>query len=286
MELENNEFLVDSSQINQLYQKGEIDSPSSYTENTFLVASDGVKNEVPVIYQDGKLKKIDRNIMFMGIEPRNNQQLACMHMLKDGSIASVAITGMARSGKSLFATDYGLHSVRNGDYDKLILTRPNIELGDSMGFLPGEKEQKFKPYLQPVYDCAESLGDRDMIDDMLSKGMIDAIPIPYMKGRNFKNSIIIVDEAEDLTIEVLQILGTRLDEGSKIIFTGDIEQIDNRKVKGNMSPFQYMVKKFKHSRITSHIHFTENQGSPIVNLFYHDLDRNDFKHGKYVGKEF
>lgn len=233
--------------------------------------------ELPTVYKERKLVLLDRDVIHGGIESKNVEQTIAMNYLADEDIECVAITGRPRSGKTLIASDYAISSVKTDDFQRLVLTRPNVELGNPLGHLPGEVEDKFdEPFLQPIYDCAERLGDRRLIDDMKSNDEIETVPIPFIKGRNFRDSIIMVDEAEDLTIEELQIIGTRLDKGSRIILTGDIKQVDNRKIRGKIPPFEYMVNKFKGYGNFAHIHFTESQGMKIVDMFYDLLDRSDF----------
>jgi len=227
--------------------------------------------EMPTIYRAGLLTLAERNLNYTGIKPRNHNQRVAMHLMNDKQVQAVLITGRPRSGKTFLGAAYSLEKVRSDQASKIVLSRPNIELGRSLGFLPGDKEDKFKPYLEPMYDCAENFGDRSLIDDYRQNGLIEPVPISFLKGRNFRDSIVFVDEVEDLTQKELGILGTRLDRGSKAILTGDIKQLSNCEVDG-CSPLQTMLDLFQNSDLFAHIHFDESQGLEIVDLFYKLLD--------------
>lgn len=261
--------------IDELYAKGYCEvNPLDRYENEFCLIKEG-KYEVPTRYMNGKLYRLDRDIEFNGIRPANAEQVFAMHVLKDASVECVVITGRARSGKTLIATDYALYAVKNKYYERVIATRPNVELGHKLGYLPGDIDDKFRVYLEPFYDCAAVLGERSLIDYYRDTGLIEPVPIPYMKGRSFNNSIILVDEAEDLTIEELQILLTRAGKGSKVILCGDIKQLDNPQNKGR-SPLEYMIQKFRGLKLFAHVHFNQNMGAKLAMVAYDLLDRDEF----------
>ena len=134
--------------------------------------------------------------------------------------------GVAGTGKTFLAVAQALKSVISRTKRKLILTRPVVEAGESLGFLPGDLEQKINPYLKPLYDAIESLIPCELIKKLEDNGIIEIAPLAYMRGRTLSNCFIILDEAQNTTREQMKMFLTRIGEDSKAIVTGDITQID------------------------------------------------------------
>ena len=134
--------------------------------------------------------------------------------------------GPAGTGKTYLAVAYALQEILSKKKKKLILTRPVVEAGESLGFLPGDFAQKIAPYLRPLYDAMDSLISVDAISRLEENRIIEIVPLAYMRGRSLNNSYIILDEAQNTTKEQMKMFLTRLGEGSRAIITGDITQID------------------------------------------------------------
>ena len=134
--------------------------------------------------------------------------------------------GPAGTGKTFLAISYALSLLLSGQRQKLILTRPIVEAGESLGFLPGDLAQKINPYLRPLYDAMESMASLSTIHRLEENGSIEIAPLAYMRGRSLQNAIVILDEAQNTTIEQMQMFLTRLGEQSSAIITGDISQVD------------------------------------------------------------
>lgn len=134
--------------------------------------------------------------------------------------------GPAGTGKTYLAIAHALSLVLSKKVQKIILTRPVVEAGESLGFLPGDLEQKISPYLRPLYDAIENLVPVDIIRKMEESRMIEIAPLAYMRGRSLNDAIIILDEAQNTSIEQMKMFLTRMGENSKIIVTGDPSQID------------------------------------------------------------
>jgi phosphate starvation-inducible PhoH-like protein len=134
--------------------------------------------------------------------------------------------GPAGTGKTYLAVAAALRSVLSKHHRKLILTRPVVEAGESLGFLPGDLEQKINPYLRPLFDAMESLMSYDMIKEMEERRLIEIAPLAYMRGRSLVDSFVILDEAQNTTHEQMKMFLTRIGERSQTIVTGDITQID------------------------------------------------------------
>ncbi len=134
--------------------------------------------------------------------------------------------GPAGTGKTYLAVAAALHALQKGLIEKIVLTRPAVEAGETLGFLPGELEEKILPYLRPLYDAMHDLIGREDALRLMEKGIVDIAPLAYMRGRTLSKSCIILDEAQNTTQEQMMMFLTRLGDGSRMIVTGDITQID------------------------------------------------------------
>lgn len=138
----------------------------------------------------------------------------------------VFVTGPAGTGKTYVAVLYGLNKLKNNEISKIILTRPAVEAGESLGFLPGDLKEKVDPYLQPLYDALYDVLGKETVEGYLEKGIIEIAPLAYMRGRTLENAYIILDEAQNTTESQMKMFLTRLGHNSKMIVTGDTTQVD------------------------------------------------------------
>ena len=134
--------------------------------------------------------------------------------------------GSAGTGKTYLAVCYAVSELRKGNYEKIILTRPAVEAGESLGFLPGDLKEKVDPYLRPLYDALNDMLGTEQTQALIDKGTIEIAPLAYMRGRTLENSFIILDEAQNATVDQLKMFLTRLGFNSKMVVTGDISQVD------------------------------------------------------------
>lgn len=134
--------------------------------------------------------------------------------------------GPAGTGKTYIPVLYALSLLKNGDINKIILTRPAVEAGESLGFLPGDLKEKVDPYLQPLYDALNEVLGMDQVDDLMERKVIEVAPLAYMRGRTLSDAFIILDEAQNTTSQQMKMFLTRLGTNSKMVVTGDITQID------------------------------------------------------------
>ena len=134
--------------------------------------------------------------------------------------------GPAGTGKTYLAVALAVSAFKRGEVDRIILTRPAIEAGEKLGFLPGDLQMKVDPYLRPLYDALEELFGVNDYSDLIEKGIIEIAPLAYMRGRTLARAFIILDEAQNTTEEQMKMFLTRMGDGSKVVVTGDITQID------------------------------------------------------------
>ena len=158
------------------------------------------------------------------IYPRTLGQAKLVELFRKNDM--VFATGPAGSGKTFLAVAESLRLVLNHEKSTIILTRPVVEAGESLGFLPGDLEDKISPYLRPLYDSMNTVLPKDTVRRMTENGVIEIAPLAYMRGRTLNNCVIILDEAQNTTSEQMKMFLTRMGENSKVFITGDETQID------------------------------------------------------------
>ena len=134
--------------------------------------------------------------------------------------------GAAGTGKTYLAVCFAVSELKKGNYEKIILTRPAVEAGESLGFLPGDLKEKVDPYLRPLYDALYDMLGKDGAESLIEKQVIEIAPLAYMRGRTLENAFVILDEAQNATVDQLKMFLTRLGFNSKMVITGDISQVD------------------------------------------------------------
>ena len=134
--------------------------------------------------------------------------------------------GPAGTGKSYLAVAKGIHMLKKGLIEKIVLTRPAVEAGERLGFLPGDMKEKIDPYLRPIYDALYEMMPADRVEKKIQSGEIEIAPLAFMRGRTFTNSFVIVDEAQNTTSIQMKMVLTRIGEGSRMVINGDLSQVD------------------------------------------------------------
>lgn len=216
-----------------------------------------------------------------GLLPKNKEQKFAIDLLFDDGVKLVTLLGPAGTGKTLIACAAGLQQVQGvggGDsaiYNKLIITRPIQPLGKDIGFLPGTLEEKMEPWISPLKDSLNFLfgnkgraGKRDesMLALHIQKKRIEVEALTYIRGRSIPGAFIIIDEAQNLSVHELKTIVTRVSEGTKIILTGDIEQIDNTHVDAYTNGLTYAIEKFKVYDIAGHVSLIKGERSQLATL--------------------
>ncbi len=208
-----------------------------------------------------------------GIRPRNREQHFAFDALLDERVRLVTLMGKAGTGKTLVALAAGLKkTIQDRDYRRMVVARPTIPMGRELGYLPGSLEEKLEPWMQPIYDALEMLGDLNMghesrrTSDLIRSGTIAIEALSYIRGRNIANQFIVVDEAQNLTPLEVKTIITRVGHGTKIILTGDPYQIDNPYVDSSSNGFNYVVSKFRAQPIAAHIELMKGERSELAEV--------------------
>jgi phosphate starvation-inducible PhoH-like protein len=213
--------------------------------------------------------------------PKNIHQEQYVSMLKHKSKKIIVASGPAGTGKTLFATEYGVRNLLLGVYDKLIFTRPSVSVDEDLGYLPGTLEEKMAPWVRPIYDILyQFIGPKEVLQYMEDK-VIEIAPLGYMRGRTFKNAWIVADEMQNSTISQMKMLLTRLGENSRIVITGDLDQFDRVGETNGLEDFLRLFKGKRSSSITS-FEFERNdiQREDVVKEV---LDIYAGEHSPYLG---
>lgn len=274
------EIYINRSLLDLFYEKGELHVTElvnhPFYPNQFVVLKDALGGKSSAIGIVDKTGKIVKKLVFShdhiwGIKPRNVQQTMAFELLLRDDIPLVTLVGKAGTGKTLLALAAGLMQTEDlGHYKKLLVARPIVPVGKDIGFLPGEKQEKLRPWMQPIYDNLEYLfnvkkpGELDAI--LAGMGSIEVEALTYIRGRSIPEQFIIIDEAQNLTKHEVKTILTRVGEKSKIVFMGDTEQIDHPYLDEYNNGLTYVIEKFKDQKIAGHIRLIKGERSGLAQL--------------------
>jgi phosphate starvation-inducible PhoH-like protein len=181
-------------------------------------------------------------------KPKTRSQEIYTSMLKSKARKIILATGPAGTGKTLFATEYGVRYFLQGVYEKLIFTRPSVSVDEELGFLPGTLEEKMAPWVRPIYDVLYQFISPKEVQHLMDEKIIEIAPLGYMRGRTFKNSWIVADEMQNSSVSQMKMLLTRLGENSRLVITGDLDQFDRMNERNGLEDF---LDKFRGKRSSS-----------------------------------
>ena len=218
------------------------------------------------------IRKVDKNYIY-GIKPRNAEQTFAADALTNSDVTLVSLTGKAGTGKTLLALAGALH-VRKS-YRQIFIARPIVPLSNKdIGFLPGDVQSKIEPYMQPLWDnirviqdqFSESDKQHQLINNMIKDEKLVIEPLSYIRGRSLQRIFFIVDEAQNLTPHEIKTIITRVGEGTKIVFTGDIYQIDHPYLDSQSNGLSFLIEHFKGQKLYSHINLIKGERSELAEL--------------------
>lgn len=273
------DILIDDEIIDRFYQGEDIYLDKQQSKGLFanqfvklISTSNEKKTALSRFTHDqeplSQVKQI-KNSMW-GVTPRNTEQRYAMDLLLDPNVPIVSLVGRAGSGKSLLALCGGLEQVigRESRYTRLIVSKPVHSVGKDIGFLPGTLEEKMLPWLKPIQDNLQFLmgNDKGMMEDYMEKGIIEIEAISYIRGRSIANAYMIIEECQNLTLHEIKTIITRVGENTKIVLTGDVEQIDNAYIDETSNGLSYAVEKFKTSLLSGHVLMEKGERSLVATL--------------------
>ena len=268
----------DSDIINHLYENGTLDpkevlkNKKSLVNQYFILKSD--KNSVLAYHNstDDVIERVDKRPI-SGIKPRNAEQTFAIHAIMNPDVKLVTIQGVAGTGKTLLTLAAALEQRR--EYKQIYLARPIVPLSNKdIGYLPGDIKSKLNPHMEPLWDNLKFIQNQyketdkefKAITEMVNKEKLLITPLAYIRGRSLSNIYFIVDEAQNLTPHEIKTVITRAGENTKIVFTGDVNQIDTPYLDSQSNGHSYLIDRVKDHPLYAHITLEKGERSELANL--------------------
>jgi PhoH-like ATPase len=229
--------------------------------STALCVANGCNTLDKLEYTKGRKFNVE------GVTPRNKEQTIALELLLDPDIPLVTLNGIAGCGKTLLAIASAMSQHKQGLYKKIIISRPIESTSNDIGFLPGTKEEKMAPWVQPIFDNLEVLYRKKglhYIELMMQKGHLEIEAISHIRGRSLPDTIFIVDEAQNITRHEAKALLTRMGERSKIVLIGDLDQIDSPKLSHKNSGLSVIIEAFKDTELAGHVKLLKGERSALA----------------------
>ena len=242
------------------------------TNECFVLDSGNSSVLARYVTADGIVRKVTKEKNF-GIEPRNAEQAFAFDLLNDDRVKLLAITGKAGTGKTLLALAGALK--QHGMYKQILLARPIVSLSNKdLGFLPGDEKQKIAPYMQPLFDNLHVIkrqfslesNDYRTLQEMQAGGSLVIEALAYIRGRSLSDTFCIIDEAQNLTPHEIKTIITRAAEGTKMVFTGDVYQIDSPYLDTQSNGLAYMIDRMQGQEIFGHVNLVKGERSKLSEL--------------------
>lgn len=276
-----NEVSVSPHVMSTFYESGSVvldalDTDNEFYENQYLTLREGKSSALARVSGGRAESCMGFKEHIWGIRPRNREQHFALDACLRQDIKLVTLVGKAGTGKTLMALAAGLQEVTEEElYTKLLVSRPVFPMGRDMGHLPGEIDKKLKPWMQPIHDNVEFLLSLrgtsrsragNGVDELINRGIVEIEPLTYIRGRSIPNQFMIVDEAQNLTPHEIKTIITRAGLNTKLVFTGDPNQIDNPYVDSTSNGLTYVVERFKHERIAATVSLAKGERSELAEL--------------------
>jgi PhoH-like ATPase len=277
------ELLVEPGAIDDFYARGELQpaDPKPFP-NQFVLLKNTANESQTALARYSKQKGVLVPITpakhgVWGITAKNKQQQFALDLLLNDDIRLVTLVGKAGTGKTLLALAAGLEkTIEARTFQRLVVSRPIFPMGKDIGFLPGDVDEKLRPWMQPIRDNLDFLvgssggpgrvkGKKDL-QSLFDLGMIEVEPLTYIRGRSMPNQYLIVDEAQNLTPHEIKTIITRAGEGTKVVLTGDPYQIDNPYIDSSSNGLTFVVDRFKEEPIAGHITLVKGERSDLAEL--------------------
>ncbi|HJS71397.1 MAG TPA: PhoH family protein [Acidimicrobiia bacterium] len=273
------EHQVEGEVIDRLFDDGKLElTDIEAPVNEFIVLRSGssrsalgrvVQSEPAVV-----VERMPAHVRAFGVEPKNLRQTVALHQLLDPDIPAVSVMGMAGTGKTFLSLAAALEQVlEQGRYRRVSVYRPLVAVGrQEVGYLPGDLNEKLAPWMAAVHDNLYALfsdagvdGARHAIDELIDRGELEMAAVTYLRGRSITGEFVIIDEAQNLELSTLKVILTRMSRDSKVVFCGDLSQVDNPYI----SPYGGMaalIEKFKDSSLFAHVTLERSVRSPLAEM--------------------
>ncbi|NTW33508.1 MAG: PhoH family protein [Bacteroidetes bacterium] len=268
---------IDGELVDKIYREGscgpeEIGVKDPIPNHYFILKND--KTSILTFYNalTNRIERIEKRSAYR-ITPRNAEQVFALHAILNPNVKLVTLQGIAGTGKTLLALAGSLEMKR--DFKQIYLARPIVPLSNKdIGYLPGDIKSKLNPYMEPLWDNLKMIqnqfGEKDKeskhITELVESEKLVITPLAYIRGRSLSNICFIVDEAQNLTPHEVKTIITRAGENTKIIFTGDIYQIDTPYLDSHSNGLSHLIDKIKHHPIYAHIRLEKGERSELANL--------------------
>lgn len=268
---------VDAEEIRKIFTDG-------YTENSAILGKQKQNNQFYILKGDksstlayynpflDRVERVEKQFTY-GIKPRNAEQTFALHALLNDEVKLVTLQGVAGTGKTLLALAGAIEQRKK--YNQIILARPIVPLSNKdIGYLPGDAKEKVNPYMEPLWDNLKFIKSQfsenekryKAIDEMIEEDKIVVTPLAFIRGRSFSNIFFIIDEAQNLTPHEVKTIITRAGENTKIIFTGDVYQIDTPYLDEQSNGLSYVIDRLKGSKLFAHVTLEKGERSELANL--------------------
>jgi PhoH-like ATPase len=268
---------IDSAFINDLYKKGIVDEAGILGDqkvaNGYYILKSGKDSVLSRYDQDKKsIERVEKDYIY-NVKPRNAEQTFAVNALLNDNIKLVALQGVAGTGKTLIALASALEQKHK--YGQIILARPIIPLSNrDIGYLPGDAEDKISPYMQPLWDNLKFIKSQfkstekkyKILEEMEKSGELSITALAFIRGRSLSNVMFIIDEAQNLTPHEIKTIITRAGEGTKVVFTGDINQIDTPYMDEESNGLTYLIDRLKGHSLFASIRLEKGERSDLANL--------------------
>lgn len=268
---------VDSEKIREIFTKGRIDENgilgANKLTNGYYILKNGKSSSLAFFnHAVDQVERIEKEFVY-GIKPKNAEQAFALHALMNQNIKLVAIQGVAGTGKTLLALASALEQAKQ--YNQIILARPIVPLSNKeIGFLPGDANDKIGPYMEPLFDnlkfIKSQFGQNEKkhkaILEMQESGKILITPLAFIRGRSLSNIMFIIDEAQNLTPHEVKTIITRAGENTKIVFTGDVHQIDTPYLDENSNGLAYLIDRLTGQKLFSNVKLEKGERSELANM--------------------
>ncbi len=265
--------------IDRLFDEGkvELDGIEAMVNQFVLLRSGASRSALARVIQAEPTVVVERvpsHLRAFGVEPKNVRQTVALHQLLDPDIPAVSLMGMAGTGKTFLALAAALEQVlEQGRYRRVSVYRPLVAVGrQEVGYLPGDLSEKLAPWMAAVHDNLYALfsdagvdGARHAIEELVDRGELEMAAVTYLRGRSITGEFVIIDEAQNLELSTLKVILTRMSRDSKVVFCGDLSQVDNPYI----SPFgglAALIEKFKGSSLFGHVTLDRSVRSPLAEM--------------------